>query len=171
MLRDFAEFVEADPVAPSAKKDRAVLHRVFKDLRPAPWTVFAKLTLVEVAAGLVTLTICPQFGLGFGKHNEFLHGLHSATSPAVFYLLCGGLFVTLGAALGGLVLTRHEILAGRRFMKPYFAIFSILAYMILVTMGTEVFVAGSLTWILGAMLGNTLGFEVAIRLRQTGNLR
>jgi hypothetical protein len=168
MLRQFAEFIDADPTAPSKGMDEAVLRIVSKDLRPAPWKVFAKLTLVEVTAGLVTLTLCPQFGLGFGTHNEFLHRLHAATSPAIFYFLCGVLFVTIGAALGGLVLTRHEIRAVSHTRNRYFAVYSVLAYMTLVTLGPEVFVAGSLIWIVGAMLGNVLAYGAVIRLRKAG---
>jgi hypothetical protein len=51
MLRAFAEFIEADPTTPPKELDEAVLRMVAKDLRPAPWKIFAKLTLVEVAAG------------------------------------------------------------------------------------------------------------------------
>jgi hypothetical protein len=165
MLQQFAEFVEADPTAPSKETDEVVLRMVAKDLRPALVKVFAKLTLVEVSAGLVTLTLCPQFGLGFGTHNELLHRLHAATPPAVFYLLCGVLFVFLGAAIGGLVLTRHEIRAIGQTRNRYFALYSLLAYVILVTLGTEAFVASSLFWIVGAMLGNFLGYGTVIHLR------
>jgi len=115
---------------------------------------------------LVTLTLCPQFGLGFGTHNEFLHHLHAATSPMVFYLLCGVLFVTFGAALGGLVLTRPEIRAVSQTRNRYFAGYSLLAYMVLVVLGPEVFVARSLTWIVGAMVGNVFGYGAVIRLRK-----
>jgi len=168
MLRQFAKFIDADPAAPSRGTDEVVLRMVAQDLRPALGKIFAKLTLVQVAAGLVTLTLCPQFGLGFGAHNEFLHRLHAATSPASFYLFCGVLFVTLGAVLGGLVLTRPEIRAVSQTRNRYFALYSLLAYVTLVALGPEVFVASSLTWIVGAMFGNALGYGAAIQLRKAG---
>ena len=168
ILRQFAEFIDADPTVPSKGTDEVVLRMVAKDLMPALEKIFAKLALVEMAAGLVTLTLCPQFGLGLGVHNEFLHRLHAATSPAVFYLFCGVLFMSLGAAIGGLVLTRHEIRAISQTRNRYFALYSLLAYVILVTLGPEVFVASSLTWILGAMVGNALGYGAVIYFRQAG---
>lgn len=164
-LRQFAEFVEAAPVAPSTQMDVAVLRTVAKDLRPAPSRIYAKLTLTGVATGLVTLAFCPQFGLGFGSHNEFLHTLHAATPPAVFYLLCGVLFVALGALLGGFVLTRQEIRAVSHTRNRYFAAYSVLAYATLATLGSEVFVAASLVWIVGALLSNILCFGAVVRLR------
>lgn len=171
LLREFAEFVEDEPIAPSKGMDEAVLRVVAKDLSPAAWKVFTKLTLVEVAAGLGTLTLCPQFGLGVETHNEFLHQLHAATSPATFYLLCGMLFVTLGAVLGGLVLTGPEIRTINRTRHRYFAGYSLLAYGLLVTLGPEAFIAGSLTWVVGAMLGNVLGYGAVTWLRQALPLR
>jgi hypothetical protein len=165
LVRQFSDFIECDTMAPSSNIDQAVLRRVAKDLKPAAWKVFAKLTLVEAAAGLVTLTICPQFGLGFGRDNGYLHQLHASTFPALFYLLCGMLFVTLGAALGGLVLNRHEIRAVSQTSNLYFAGYSLAAYIILVTLGPQLFVPATLTWVLGAMLGNLLGYEAVIRVR------
>jgi len=165
VMREFAEFVETEPVAPGRQLDEAIFNRVRKDLRPYLWKVYTKLTLVEVAAGLLTLTICPQFGLGFGQHNELLHALHASTPPVVFYLLCGLFFVLLGATLGGLVLNRDEIRTVGNSRYFYFAVYSVLAYLIFVVLGKEVFVVSSLVWIVGALLGNVLGFEAVIRMR------
>lgn len=166
MLREFAEFIHADPATPAKAADAAVLGMVTRDLRPAAGKTFVKLSLVEVASGLATLTLCPQFGLGFGSHSEFLHRLHAATAPPIYFLLCGVLFVLLGAVLGGLVLTRPEIRAIRRTRYRYFAGYSLLAYGVLLTLGPEVFVASSLTWLLGALLGNLLGYGAVVRLRR-----
>jgi hypothetical protein len=38
--------------------------------------------------------------------------------------------------------------------------------MVLVVLGPEVFVARSLTWIVGAMVGNVFGYGAVIRLRK-----
>ncbi|WP_020678031.1 hypothetical protein [Geopsychrobacter electrodiphilus] len=166
MFQEFADFVETGQVAPGKQLDESILSMIGKDLRPAMWTVLGKLTLVEVTAGLATLTICPQFGLRFGQHNPILHALHTSTSPTVFYLFCGLFFVIFGAILGGLILNRAEILTVGNNKYPYFLVYSILAYILLTALSPEVFVVSSLIWILGALLGNILGFAVTIRLRQ-----
>ena len=167
MMREFAEFIEADPVAPGKQMDEAILSMVEKNLRPSLWRVYSKFTLVEVVAGLATLTICPQFGLGLGQHNQFLHSLHSSTSPAIFYLLCGLFFVILGAGLSGLVLNREEIRTVGNNKYLFFMVYSFLAYICLVVLGSQAFVVSSLVWVVGALLGNILGFEAVVRLRQT----
>ncbi|MGK2907080.1 MAG: hypothetical protein ACSLFH_12130, partial [Desulfuromonadales bacterium] len=126
MEQEFAEFIAAEPLAPATALDEVILQRVARDLCPARWKIWARLTLIEVTAGLLTLTICPQFGLGFGQHNEFLHALHAATTPLVFYLLCGLIFVSFGAGLGGVVLTRAEIRTLGQQKYLYFAVYSLL---------------------------------------------
>lgn len=170
-LREFAEFVDAGRVVPSAEMDDAVLGTVAKDLRPAPWRVFSKLTLIGVVTGSTTLAVCPQFGLGSGSHNAFLHEIHAATSPAVFYLLCGMLFVILGAILSGCWLTRNEINAVGRVVNRYFATYCILAYVTLVTLGPEIFASSSLTWIVGALLSNVVCYGSVVRLRHAWGTR
>ena len=169
LMHEFAEFIETDPVAPDEQLSESILNLVEKDLRPARWKVYSKFTLVEVAAGLATLTICPQFGLAFGQHYEFLDAFQTATPPLAFYLLCGLFFVIFGAALSGLVLSRDEIRIVGNSKYLYFAAYSFLAYFCLVSLGSEALAAGTLTWILGAMLGNVIGFETIIRLRQTAS--
>ncbi len=166
MIREFVDFIETEQITPGKHLDEAVLGKVKNDLCPAWWKVYGKFTLTEVTAGLATLTICPQFGLGFGQHNQFLHTLHSSTSPAVFYLLCGFFFVILGATLAGLVLNRVEIHTVGNIKYYYFSAYSVLAYLILVSLSAEAFVISSLVWVLGALLGNISGFEAVIRLRQ-----
>jgi hypothetical protein len=166
MMREFAEFVEAAPAAPGRRADQAVLRMVGEKLHPAPWRVYAKFATIEAACGLLTLTVCPQFGLGFSPHHSILDILHSATPPAIFYLLCGILFVIFGAALSALVLGRDEIRTVGKNKYRCFAVYSAVAYLSLMTLGTELFVTASLTWVLGAMLGHVAGFEAIIRLRR-----
>jgi len=71
----------------------------------------------------------------------------------------------LGAGMSGLILNRDEVrsVGNKKFL--YFVIYSVLAYLILIMLGTEAFVISSIVWILGAFLGNVLGFEAVIRLR------
>jgi hypothetical protein len=161
---EFAAFVDAGPTAPHPSTDAAVMGRVRKALRPPLWRVFGKLALVEAAAGLITLTICPQFGVGFGSHATLLHALHEGLPPAMFYLTCGLLFVLFGAALAGAVLTREEITALGRRKYIYFVAYGMSALTIFLALGAEVFLLAALCWITGAILGNLLGLALGTRL-------
>lgn len=166
LLREFAEFVEAAPTAPGPTIDAVVLQRVAVDLRPPRWTVFTRLTVAQAAGGLLTLSVCPQFGLGAGTHQAFLHDLHVVLPPPVFFFACGLFFVGLGAIFGALLLRRAELRILGRAPWPFFLGFAALAYAILMTLGSEVFITASLAWIAGAVLGNFLGFAAMSRMRQ-----
>lgn len=164
--QEFAEFIAAEPLAPSAVLDEVIFQRVARDLRPARWKIWAKLTLIQATAGLLTLTICPQFGLGFGGHNEFLHSLHAATTPLVFYLLCGLIFVSFGAGIAGVILQRGEIRTLGQQKYLYFTLYTLLAYLALVTLGSEAFILSSLVWMVGGLLGNIVTFSAVVGLRR-----
>ena len=166
LLHEFAEFVEAAPTAPGPAIDAMVLQRVAADLRPPRWTIFSRLIVAQTAGGLLTLSVCPQFGLGVGTHQAFLHDLHVVLPPPAFFFACGLFFVGLGAVFGGLLLRRAELRVLGRAPWFFFLGFAALAYAILMTLGSEVFIAASLAWIAGAVLGNFLGFAAMSWLRQ-----
>lgn len=166
LLREFAEFVEAVPAAPGSSLDAEILQRVAADLRPPRWIIFTRLGLAQAAGGLLTLSVCPQFGLGAGTHQALLHDLHSALPPAAFYFVCGLFFVGLGTIFGGLLLKRAELRVLGRTPWSFFLGFGALAYTLLMILGSEAFMAASLAWIAGAVVGNFLGFAVMAWLRQ-----
>ena len=138
---------------------------VEKSLNPAIWMVFAKFFSIETAAGFATLLVCPQFNISFGSHNALFHSLHSTLSPFLFFIVCGIFFVLLGAALAGLILSRDEIRAVKKTKYIYYAVYSLTAYIIFVTLGAEVFLMSAIAWILGAIAGNFIGFEAITRIR------
>ena len=94
-----------------------------------------------------------------------MHFAGALVCAAFFYILCGLFFVITGGALSGIVLSRDEIHSIATARYPYFAAYAVMMYVVLIAFGAEVFVVSSLTWMLGALLGNILSFEAMIRLR------
>lgn len=163
--QEYAAFVTAEPITPRVTTDTAVYRLVEKSIRPRLWAVLGKVTMVEAAAGLGTLTLCPQFDIGFGAHQEGLQSLHAWTGPLPHYLACGIFFVLFGAVLAGMLLRRDErqTLGQRKYL--YFLAYSLVAYAVFVALGAEVFLVGSLFWLGGAVLGHILGFSLGAKLR------
>jgi hypothetical protein len=164
-VQEFAAFVAAEPVAPRRVTDEAVFRLVEKSLRPSLPPILGKLTLVQGAAGLGTLALCPQFEIGFGGHHQILHALHAWTGPLLLPLFCGIFFVLLGAALGGMLLRAEEMKALGAGKYLYFVLYSAAALAIFLALGAEVLLAGSLLWVAGTILGNILGLAMGARLR------
>jgi len=165
LMQEFVDFVETSQVLPGKTLDDRIRDRIGADLSRERWWLYGKLTLIQVAAGLATLTVCPQFGLGLG-HLPHLHDIHSALPSPLFYLICGLLFVSLGGVLSGLILSRNDLVLLQQRGCRYFIFYACCAYLALVTLGPEAFVAGSLAWIPGAVVGNTLSLALSRRLRQ-----
>ncbi len=164
-LEEFARFLGSAPLTPRPKTDEAVMRRVRRGLKPSPGSVVWKLLAIQVSAGLLTLAICPQFGLGPASHNGFLHSLHAGAHPFLYYLFCGVLFVLFGALISGMVSNRRELKILGRGRYVYYAGYSAGAYLVLQLLGTESFLAASLFWILGGLSGHLIGFGAGRRLR------
>lgn len=167
IMDEFLEFVEADPVSTKKSIDNSINEMVRSGLFPSVWIVLAKFFSIETLAGISTLLVCPQFGFGFSAHNQLLHSLHVTLSPFFFYVACGIFFLLFGAALAGLILSHDELRAIKKFKYTYYIGFSLVSYMTLIFFGSEVFMINSIAWILGATVGNFVGFESVIHLRST----
>jgi hypothetical protein len=165
LLQEFSEFVEAVPTAPGPAIDAALRRYVAAELSPPRRSVLARLAAAQTVGGLLTLSVCPQFGVGLGTHQGFLHGLHAVLPPVLFYLVCGLLFVSLGVLGSGLLLRRAELRTLGRVPWSFFLGYGTLAYALLLALGSEAFVIASLAWIAGAVAGNALGFALTVRLR------
>ncbi len=164
-LHEFCDFVGAKPVAPSSALDAKVVHRVERDIYPPRWRVFAKFSAIETVVGIATLYFCPQFGIAFGSHNEFFHNLHQQVDFFTFYVICGLLFVVLGAAMSGLLLGRNELLFIRKSKYGYYLAYGAVACLIFNLLGAQMLFISAIPWVLGAFIGNVLGFGLVSRLR------
>ncbi len=164
-LKEFCDFVESEPMTPSAKVELEILRRVEADLCPQQWFVFGKLFAIEAVTGLATLFVCPQFNLGFGGHNELLHALHETVDPFTFYLICGLFFVVFGAAISGIFLNRDEIRSIKNSKYNYYLIYACTAYFIFALFGAEILIISLIPWIFGAVIGNAFGFSLVSRIR------
>jgi len=164
-FREFCDFVDTDPVLPSEKCSISVASLVQKKLNPEQWITAAKFVIVQMVTGMATLTICPQFEIGFTGHNAWLHQLHILTTPFVFFMICGFIFVTFGASLTCVLLSRDEIRSINRSRYLLFSGYTLLAYLIFVILGAEIVLIGAFAWISGAIIGNIIGFNLTERIK------
>ncbi|MFT7184698.1 MAG: hypothetical protein ACI84K_000064 [Pseudohongiellaceae bacterium] len=164
-LNEFCDFVEAEPMSPSAKTESHIMNMVQKDLCPPKPLVFGKFLFIEVFTGVITLFMCPQFGLGFGGHNEFLHSLHETFDPFTFYVICGFLFVIAGSVLSGLFLSHDEIRSIKNSKYAYYPVYALITYFMFFLLSVEILILSAIPWILGSIMGNALGFGLASKAR------
>lgn len=164
-LNEFKSFVDAPELAPRRQTEDAVMRLARVGQKPSARAALTKFFAIQVSSGLLTLAICPQFGIGSGNHDGALHALHAHVNPALYYLSCGVLFVLFGALLSGLAANRRELQAIGRGKYLFFGSYSLCAYLALLLLGTESFLLISVFWILGGVAAHLVGFGIGRRLK------
>jgi hypothetical protein len=160
--KDLKTFLEAEAVEPPPEVSKKLLARVEQDLNPSPWTVFVKLSLIGSLAGLATLLICPQLGLGksIGVMAYFMK-----LGPIFCRAACGAFFMSVAILSSVLLLRPEELRVLHRTAFLQVSVFSLCTLAGLVCLGPEVLTMSTLLWILGGIVGGLATFELGYVLR------
>ncbi len=157
--REFLEFVNSDPVSPPPLLTEKLKNTVSQDLRPAIWKIFFKLAVVQTACATLTLFFCPQFKIGFAKH-DYLADLVQHSGGFGFMIICGMIFLGGGAAIAPFFLKQAEMKAIERSVLIYFPTVALLAVMLFYSLGADIDWTLALPWFLGGSIGSMIGFEL-----------
>ena len=171
--RELLEFVNSDPVLPPATLTEKLKITVSQDMRPAIWKIFAKLVGMQAACATLTLFFCPQFEIGFTKHDYLAHLLQHSEGFG-FMIVCGMLFLSGGAVIAPFFFNQSEMKAISKSALIYFPTAALLAVMLFYSLGADIYWTLALPWFLGGALGSVIGFELVkyfrFRPRSDNNL-
>ena len=162
--REFLEFVNSDPVPPPALLTEKVKTTVSQDLKPALWKIFSKLAGMQAACATLTLFFCPQFKIGFAKH-DYLADLVQHSEGFGFMIVCGMIFLSGGAFIAPFFLNHVEMKAIEKSALIYFPTAALLAVMLFYSVGADIDWPLALPWFLGGTFGSVIGFELVKYLR------
>ena len=157
--REFLEFVNSDPVNPPAVLTENLKTTVSKDLRPAIWKIFSKLAAVQAAWATLTLFFCPQFKIGFTKHDSLAY-LVQHSEGFGFVIVCGMIFLGGGAVIAPFFLNQAEMKAIKKSTFIYFPTAALFAVMLFYSVGANIYWTLALPWFLGGAFGSLIGFEL-----------
>jgi hypothetical protein len=157
--REFLEFVNSDPVSPPSFLTEKLKNTVSQDLRLAIWKIFSKLASMQAACATLTLFFCPQFEIGFAKH-DYLAGLVQHSGGFGFMIVCGIIFLGSGAVIAPFFLKQAEMKAIEKSVLIYFPTVALLAVMLFYSLGADIDWTLALPWFLGGTLGSVIGFEL-----------
>lgn len=134
--REYQRFLaEPDRVSPPPALSASILARVRSDLSPPPNRVLFKLLWIHIGAAVVTLSFCPQFGLGFFDRN------HGVMSFAMRYghwaceIGCGGIFLGLTALASAILMSREEAKVLYRRHLSFFSFLGLLSVISFMAIG------------------------------------
>lgn len=163
--REFNEFLNAPPLAPSARVNEAILGAVHRDLNPSLLKVFTQATLIQVVVGFSTLLFCPQFGIhigdGMGLMAIFMRFGETACMAA-----CGAVFLGSSSLVMALTLRAEVLRQIRRHRALQLALMLTLSFGAFICFG-EVAVGGlTMAWVMGAALGGFATLELGWLVRR-----
>ena len=157
--REFLEFVNSDPVTPPALLTEKLKITVSQDLRPAIWKIFSKLAGIQAVYATLTLFFCPQFEIGFAKH-DYLTDLFQHSEGFGFMIVCGMFFLGGGAVIAPFFFKQAEMKAIERSVLFFFPSAALLAVMLFYSLGADIYWTLALPWFLGGAVGSVIGFEL-----------
>ena len=163
---DFMDFIQSEEVRPPQALTQNIMSQIHSDLHPSEVSVFRKAGALHLIAGIASLFLCPQFGLGLTELSfSFFHLLHQM-NWALCMFVCGSLFLGAGSLATGLLLRPEEL---RVLSKNGFVQFPLLTLMLLgillILSPTQPSFVGALLWSVGGVAGMTLLTSLALKMR------
>ena len=148
------------PVALSEKIKSEVNHK----LHPKMSHVIAKMFAIHLATAVITLSICPQFGLKFFRLPINLMYSFMVLGMPVCNFLCGLFFTATSIITASILLNRDElrVLRYQKTMSCALLILSSIGFFSI--MNPNLFLEFSILWLLGAISGVVFTLEVSSRI-------
>jgi hypothetical protein len=109
LSEEYRRFLEASRVEPATALSTRILESIRADLQPSTRRSWSKMIGLHLAASLLTLLVCPQFGVGPLGGG---HGIMSWVMPFGAWacaLFCGGFFLGATSLLLSLALSPSEL--------------------------------------------------------------
>lgn len=164
--KEFQEFLEASPVAPPKELSDKILAMVYRDLNPNPWSIFAKISLIHFAVGIITLSLCPQFGIRiFGQGLGLIHFFIMLGTYGCI-VVCGAFFVGTSLFASSLILSRDELRVLRKHRSFHISALVLLSLGAFIMAGAEILFIFALAWAVGSLLGGSIVLELSWMLRK-----
>lgn len=169
---EFQDFLSTPEVLPSANVSNHIIQRIRAELNPSFLGVFAKLCLVHLITGGLTLLVCPQFGIGplGGGHGLLGFFMHHGTWLCA--MTCGAVFLGTTAILSALTLKQEELKVVQRTQLWQFSLLAALSISLLMLVGNLAQIdVPHLTpeyvtlWLLAAILGSQIFYQASYKVR------
>jgi hypothetical protein len=141
-----------------------ILDEIKSRLNPDMKILLLKLFTIHLVTALVTLSICPQFGLAvFRSKLDLMEIFMKFGGPQFCHFACGLFFTTTSMVSAFVVLGRDEIrvLRYKKTLATSTIILSSLGFLLM--LNPQLFVQFSFLWLLGSVGGVVLSLEVGTK--------
>lgn len=163
-LNEYQEFCQASEIAPPGTVSEKILKSVQTQLNPPIWRILAKLSVIYAVVGFLVLLFCPQFGVTVLAEIGMLKWFALLGTYGCM-LACGGFFLGAGSLVAGLLLRPEELKRARPLRWFYFLGYGVMALLVFLMVGGEIMLSMGAIWLIGALMGETIAFELTWKLR------
>lgn len=170
MDKDYNDFLHETKTTTS-RLDKSVLEMVHRDLDPDHKIVFLKLTLIQGFIGFLTMLFCPQFNYSLTNNYDLFHFFHQTLGHSACIVICGCIFFGSGALFASYLLTQGEVNRIRSSRFLYYMGLSIVAVSCFMLFGAKIYLNLLFFWLIGAIGGGMVIFELSRILRFQVSLR
>jgi len=156
---DFNDFASAHLEPPRDLNEKLLL-RVNHELHPPLIQVFAKVASIHFIVGMLTLLVCPQFGVrilgdGMGLMNQFM-----IFGDLGCRVACGLFFFSSSMLVAALLLRREEMKALRQNQILGVSTLALLSLGVFTMAHAEVVAGFAIAWLFGSVLGGWMSLQV-----------
>ena len=144
--------------------NQKILNDIKSRLNPDLKVLFSKLLIIHLTTALVTMSICPQFGIAFFRSNLNLMDVFMKISPQFCDLACGIFFTTMSILSALLVLSRDELRALRHRKILTSLLITLSSIGLLIMLSPQLFIEFTLLWIIGSLAGSLISLELGTRV-------
>jgi hypothetical protein len=162
---EFREFESGKARVPRELSER-VRGRIHGLLHPSVAAVLGRLGLVHLASALVTLSVCPQFGVRVAGEGMGLMHWFMGLGDLGCAIACGAVFLGTSGLAAGLLLRPEEVRVIRRHRVLELGSLSLGSLGVFIMLNPAGIVATfAAAWVFGSLLGAAALLEAAWALR------
>jgi len=168
---DFNDFLN-NSQEPTGNLGQNLLFDLKSDIRQNKFLVLVKFFILQIAAGFVTLSVCPQFGIGPIGGGHGISHIFMEIGVWACALFCGFFYFFCSVSLSLLLLTKAEIhlIKTKKWslsllvLALSFLIFMLLNFIIGIGQ-TLVITEFLLFWFFASVFGTVAGFNFSLRFK------
>jgi hypothetical protein len=141
-----------------------ILAEIKSRLSPDTKILLLKLFAIHLVTALVTLSVCPQFGLAVFRTNFNLMDIFMKFGGPHFCDFACGLFFTTTSMVSAFVVLGRDEIRVLRYKKTLATLTMILSsFGFLLMLNPQLFVQFSFLWLLGSVGGVVLSLEIGAK--------
>lgn len=141
-----------------------ILSDIHERLHPKLSHVILKLFSTHLMTAILTLSVCPQFGMKFFKLPINLMNTFMIFGMPVCSFLCGLFFTMTSIIMAAIVLKRDEMRALKYNKTLATAALLLSSIGFFGVMNPSFFLEFSIIWLIGAITGVVMTLEVSVRI-------